>query len=32
MCSDVVKKGVIRTPHRFLLKALGVTDEEMVKP
>jgi len=32
MRSDVVKKGVIRAPHRSLLKALGVTDEEMVKP
>ncbi|MBE9593765.1 MAG: dihydroxy-acid dehydratase, partial [Proteobacteria bacterium] len=32
MRSDVVKKGVIRAPHRSLLKALGITDEEMVKP
>ena len=32
MRSDVIKKGVIRAPHRSLLKALGVTDEEMVKP
>ncbi|MEA2021410.1 MAG: dihydroxy-acid dehydratase [Candidatus Caldatribacteriota bacterium] len=32
MRSDVVKKGVIRAPHRSLLKALGVTDEEMGKP
>jgi len=32
MRSDVVKKGVIRAPHRSLLKALGITDEEMGKP
>jgi len=32
MRSDVIKKGVARAPHRSLLKALGVTDEEMVKP
>jgi len=32
MRSDVVKKGVARAPHRSLLKALGVTDEEMKKP
>jgi dihydroxy-acid dehydratase len=32
MRSDVVKKGVARTPHRSLLKALGITDEEMKKP
>jgi len=32
MRSDVVKKGVIRAPHRSLLKALGVTDEEMKRP
>lgn len=32
MRSDVVKKGVARTPHRSLLKALGITDEEMSKP
>ena len=32
MRSDVVKKGVIRAPHRSLLKALGITDEEMKKP
>jgi dihydroxy-acid dehydratase len=32
MRSDVVKKGVIRAPHRSLLKALGITDEEMAKP
>jgi len=32
MRSDVVKKGVIRAPHRSLLKALGITDEEMKRP
>ncbi len=32
MRSDIVKKGVERTAHRALLKALGVCDEEMDKP
>ncbi|HZK40435.1 MAG TPA: dihydroxy-acid dehydratase [Atribacterota bacterium] len=32
MRSDVIKKGVARAPHRSLLKALGITDEEMNKP
>ena len=32
MRSDAVKKGVARAPHRSLLKALGITDEEMNKP
>ncbi len=32
MRSDIVKKGVERTAHRALLKALGVCDEEMGKP
>ncbi len=32
MRSDVIKKGVARAPHRSLLKALGITDEEMKKP
>jgi len=32
MRSDVVKKGVARAPHRSLLKALGITNEEMKKP
>ena len=32
MRSDVVKKGVARAPHRSLLKALGITDEEMKRP
>jgi dihydroxy-acid dehydratase len=30
--SDEVKKGVIRAPHRSLLKATGLTDEEMRRP
>ena len=30
--SDAVKKGVARAPHRSLLKADGVTDEEMQRP
>ncbi len=32
MRSDTVKKGVDRVAHRALLKALGVTDDEMDKP
>ena len=32
MRSDVIKKGVARAPQRSLLKALGITDEEMSKP
>ena len=32
MRSDVIKKGVARAPHRSLLKALGITDEEMKRP
>lgn len=32
MRSDVIKRGLERTPHRSLLKALGVTDEEMDRP
>ncbi|MCL2020188.1 MAG: dihydroxy-acid dehydratase [Oscillospiraceae bacterium] len=32
MRSDLMKSGVERTPHRALLKALGVTDSEMKKP
>lgn len=32
MRSDLIKKGVDRTPHRALLKSLGVTDSEMDKP
>ena len=29
MRSDLIKSGVDRTPHKALLKALGVTDSEM---
>ena len=32
MRSDVIKKGINRSAHRALLKALGVTDEDMDKP
>jgi dihydroxy-acid dehydratase len=32
MRSDNVKEGLDRAPHRSLLKALGVTDEDMKKP
>lgn len=32
MRSDLIKEGVSRTPHRALLKALGLTDSEMKKP
>ena len=32
MRSDVIKKGYERAPHRALLKATGVTDEDMSKP
>ncbi len=32
MRSDQIKKGVVRAPHRSLLKADGVTDEEMGRP
>ncbi len=32
MRSDDVKKGVERVAHRALLKALGITDDEMDKP
>ena len=27
--SDQIKRGVARAPHRSLLKADGITDEEM---
>ncbi len=30
--SDAMKKGVARAPHRSLLKADGLTDEEMARP
>ncbi len=32
MRSDLIKKGVDRTPHKALLKALGLIDSEMEKP
>ncbi|MDD6483446.1 MAG: dihydroxy-acid dehydratase [Clostridiales bacterium] len=32
MYSDLVKKGVEKTPHRSLFKALGLTDEELDRP
>ncbi len=32
MRSDMIKKGYDRAPHRSLLKATGVTDEDMGKP
>lgn len=32
MRSDLIKVGSNRTPHRSLLKALGITDSEMKRP
>lgn len=32
MRSDVVKKGIEKTAHRALFKALGITDEDFDKP
>ena len=32
MRSDLMKEGVSRAPHRSLLKALGITDNEMKRP
>lgn len=32
MRSDQIKKGTARAPHRSLLKADGITDEEMQRP
>ncbi|MEN6294339.1 MAG: dihydroxy-acid dehydratase [Methanobacterium sp.] len=32
MRSDAIKKGLQKAPHRSLLRACGVTDEEMNKP
>lgn len=32
MYSDIVKKGVEKTPHRSLFKASGLTDEEIERP
>ena len=30
--SDAIKRGLARAPHRSLLKADGLTDEEMDRP
>lgn len=32
MYSDIVKKGIEKTAHRALFKALGLTDEEIQRP
>ena len=32
MRSDEVKQGYVRAPNRSLLRALGITDDEMTKP
>ncbi len=32
MRSDIIKKGLQRAPHRSLLRACGVTDEDMERP
>ncbi|HOI72025.1 MAG TPA: dihydroxy-acid dehydratase [Methanobacterium sp.] len=32
MRSDIIKKGMQRAPHRSLLRACGVTEEDMEKP
>lgn len=32
MRSDLMKKGVERIPHRALMKATGLTDEELARP
>ncbi len=32
MRSDLMKKGIERTPHRSLLKAMGYTDDEIARP
>ncbi len=32
MRSDTIKKGVEKSPHRSLLRAVGVTDEDFKKP
>ena len=32
MRSDRMKKGVERAPHRSLFKAMGYTDEDIVRP
>ena len=32
MRSDLMKEGSTRAPHRSLLRALGLTDDEMKRP
>ncbi len=32
MRSDIMTKGLVRAPSRALLKAMGITDEEMARP
>jgi dihydroxyacid dehydratase/phosphogluconate dehydratase len=32
MRSDLIKKGLERTPHRALIKSTGVPDSELAKP
>lgn len=32
MRSDIIKKGYDRAPHRSLLKACGLTEEELKRP
>ncbi len=32
MRSDIAKKGIARAPHRSLMKALGLTDQEIRRP
>ena len=32
MRSDLMKKGTGRIPHRALMKATGLTDEELARP
>ena len=32
MISDAIKKGINKAPHRSLLKAMGLTDEEIQRP
>jgi len=32
MRSDLMKKGLEKAPHRSLMKAVGLTDEEIARP
>ena len=32
MRSDAIRKGLERSPHRSLMKAMGYTDEEIRRP